>query len=327
MGIKTFIAVSVAVGAALFLAYITSRAAPLSADPEVASWTQVVDATQFAGRDSASAAFFDGRYVLSGGFLSSDKPALSDLWVSSDGKTWSLATDDTPYDDYAALVTDGSQLLAVGQTVWKAQDSTLTNWVKISDEGPSNRTYAGKAFWTGDRFIYAGGSDIATSPDGVNWSHHTPPFAPRTHYAAALHDGQVFVVAGADEGRPNGIAGSMYPGTTEFNDVWSSSDGENWHMVLSNAPWQPRMWPLLMSAGDYLVLAQGFSNSEARNLSDVWISRDGVEWKAMAETEGESPSPRHFASSYYLGENKLLVVAGNAWPVQSDVWRLELTPN
>jgi hypothetical protein len=295
------------------------------AAPSIAVWTPVAKSGPFGIRDSASSLTFGGKLVLSGGFRASDRPAYRDVWSSPDGADWTLEEAQAPIDDYAALVSDGQRILAIGSTVWRT-DGDLASWIKISDNGPNSLGSTGYAFWLSDQIVYVGPGFVARSVDeGVSWEQYTPPFAPRAHHSATMHKGKIFVVAGADETRPNTNQGVYYPGTTALDDVWSSSDGLSWELVNPEAPFSRRMWPALVSSGEYLILAHGFSNRDRMNLDDVWISKDGVEWEEMdlIQPPDQRPLPRHFPSSYALDDGGILVVAGNAWPVQNDAWRLD----
>jgi hypothetical protein len=65
----------------------------------------------------------------------------------------------------------------------------------------------------------------------------------------------------------------------------------------------------------------GWSNYPSKNWNDVWYSDDGADWKPLV-----TPmvwSPRHEMSAYVFND-KLWIVGGNFWPVQNDVWRIEI---
>lgn len=294
--------------------------------PATGTWYRISRAAAFDSRDSASSITANGRMILSGGFVSSSLPALRDIWTSANGEEWTRVAEQAPIPDYAVLVSNGSEVLATGPSTWRASDD-LSTWEHVSDDGASKGRYPGFAFWDGAKYTYFGENIVSYSPDGKSWVWYRPPYAPRTHYAAVFHDGKYFVVAGADEDSPADPPEAGYVGTTTFNEVWSSNDGIRWQRVLADAPWSKRMWPLVRSVGDYMVLIGGYSNVSDQNLGDVWVSRDGVDWQQVAQrsvSPGYFPSARHFASGFVLNERTLLMVAGNAWPIQNDVWKFEL---
>lgn len=57
------------------------------------------------------------------------------------------------------------------------------------------------------------------------------------------------------------------------------------------------------------------------NLGDVWHSADGITWTKLDATE--TFAPRH-EPTVYIANDRLLVVAGNTWPVVNDAWALKL---
>jgi hypothetical protein len=57
------------------------------------------------------------------------------------------------------------------------------------------------------------------------------------------------------------------------------------------------------------------------NFNDVWYSTDGARWSELV-TE-DIWSPRH-EYSLFVFDDKLWMVGGNAWPLQNDVWYLEI---
>ena len=67
-----------------------------------------------------------------------------------------------------------------------------------------------------------------------------------------------------------------------YEDVWSSEDGENWTLVLEDAPWKGRRGHQLISFENAMYLIGGFYVDEAngyRNYAnDVWKSTDGEVW-------------------------------------------------
>ena len=78
----------------------------------------------------------------------------------------------------------------------------------------------------------------------------------------------------------------------------------------------------MLSYHGRLWLLGGFE-AEPRwtNFNDIWYSIDGKEWRRL-HTE-DIWSERHEVSPY-VHDGKLWVVAGNAWPLVNDVWKIEL---
>src|SRR5262249_23252032 len=89
-----------------------------------------------------------------------------------------------------------------------------------------------------------------------------------------------------------------YDGKEYHNDVWSSSDGVNWTMVLEHAPWTPRTVGAMAVFKDRIWLIGGgvidgtpSNNKTAGN--EVWSSADGISWdevtNRMPGFTGDSP--------------------------------------
>lgn len=92
------------------------------------------------------------------------------------------------------------------------------------------------------------------------------------------------------------LAGGYNPGEmkmdTYYEDVWSSTDGENWAKLKNNAPWLGRRGHQLVSFdngdGEALYLIGGFSVNEENGYrqynNDVWKSEDGIDWQEIKTT-------------------------------------------
>jgi len=70
-------------------------------------------------------------------------------------------------------------------------------------------------------------------------------------------------------------------------DVWSSANGRDWHRVLEEASWAPRvlhgaaawMGRLWVWGGQTMP---GFVDGKDRFYDDVWVSADGSDWTRLA---------------------------------------------
>ena len=74
------------------------------------------------------------------------------------------------------------------------------------------------------------------------------------------------------------------------NDVWQSEDGSHWRLVTDKVPWAPRALHCTLVHNDQLWVIggqtmPGFAASEEKFYRDVWSSRDGVQWTALAPEE------------------------------------------
>ncbi|MFP2996230.1 hypothetical protein ABN763_09965 [Spongiivirga sp. MCCC 1A20706] len=108
---------------------------------------------------------------------------------------------------------------------------------------------------------------------------------------------------------------------TFYEDVWSSSDGENWDLVTDTAPFGRRgehalvvhdgkMW--LIGGRDSFAQPAGYKN-------DVWVTEDGINWTPVALSAAFSPRYNLQVVSF----NNSLVLIGGVGEETSDrneVW-------
>ena len=163
--------------------------------------------------------------------------------------------------------------------------------------------------------------DVWKSSDlGVTWSRTVQwnsdndhsMWRPRAYFGAVSHRGRMFIIGGQNfEIQPNPIfpdgcsvlpAGApclpVIPSSTFFADVWSSKDGQSWTAETLDAPWEGRAGlSVVVHKGAIFVIggSQGDDVSTGGTgrvlFDDVWMSRDGRNWKEVA---GRGPrwSPR-----------------------------------
>jgi hypothetical protein len=163
--------------------------------------------------------------------------------------------------------------------------------------------------------------DVWKSSDlGMSWSKVVESgtdnvetmWQPRAYFGAVRHRGRLFVVGGQNfETRPNPIFPDacavlppgvpclpVIPNSTFFADVWSSADGENWRAETLDAPWEGRAGlSVVVHRGAIFVIGGSQGDDVATGgtgrvlFNDVWMSRDGRNWKEMTGT-GPRWSPR-----------------------------------
>ena len=98
------------------------------------------------------------------------------------------------------------------------------------------------------------------------------------------------------------------------NEIWTSSDGFEWKLISSHAPWAPRRDALLVEFQNKLWLLDGSESSGKRDVlpqrrhRDAWQSADGVTWTKL---KTQLPD----------GNEKLLVFKEQLWLLgTSGVW-------
>lgn len=113
----------------------------------------------------------------------------------------------------------------------------------------------------------------------------------RLDHSSVWFNNRLWVMGGYNPGK---VSGDTY-----LEDVWSSSDGENWELISDNAPWLGRRGHASLvfddGSGEAIYLIGGFVVNESTGYreyrNDVWKSTDGKEWTQIKErTEPELDS-------------------------------------
>lgn len=283
-------------------------------------WECLTEHAAFSPRDTAEDFILSGKLWLSNGYYHGNV-LHRDLWSSHDGITWTQVSDATPYDGYSEMVVYQGKAWAIKGSVWSSEDGE--HWTEVLGETPfGTRGYGEVVVHQGQMWQLGSGADVWCSADGSNWTRaaDAAPYGKRSASAVAAFQGKLFVMGGAISGKSDPPE-KGYPETTTLNDVWCSEDGANWKRLLEHAPWAPRMWFVAREYAGRLWIIGGYDNRNAANLGDVWCTQDGKTWEQF--NPGPAFSPRH-EPTIYVHDGSLWVVAGNAWPVQNDVWRLTL---
>jgi hypothetical protein len=282
------------------------------------AWVCVTKEAAFSPRDTAEDLFFEGRMWLSNGYYHGN--VLSrDLWNSTDGKTWILVNDATPYDGYSEMVVFNDKMWAVKGSVWNSNDGKM--WTQVCEKTPFGvRGYGEVVAHDGKMWQLGSGEDVWNSTDGVKWTCacEQAPYGKRGAAAVVAFDGKLWLMGGHTN-EPNTPPEKQYPDWTSYNDVWCSEDGVQWERIIEHAPWSPRVWFISKAYAGRIWIIGGFDNVNGANLGDVWHTTDGKKWEQVIAEH--TFAPRH-EPTCYVYEDALWVVAGNTWPVVNDVWKL-----
>lgn len=219
------------------------------------SWTQATSSAwgSSGARDDMASAVFNNNLWVMGGESSSGN--LNDVWCSSNGSTWSDTTCGTnsaawPIRHGAqAVVLNGKIYLMGGDNstgplndVWSSSDGT--NWTEVTAAAPWGARYDFSAVvYNNDIWVMGGentsGSsyynDVWYSSDGLSWTEATTSagWAPRYGASLVAANNKMWLLAGGIYNSKTGI-------NTEYNDVWTSTDGITWTEVTSSAAWSAR---------------------------------------------------------------------------------------
>lgn len=324
--------IAIVLGVTLFAAQSIQAEVAANTGPLREGWVRVTPAAAFSPRDTAEDAVFKGKMWLSNGFYHGNV-THRDLWSSSDGLTWTKHSPEVPfnevtkthggmpYDAYSELVVFKDKLWAVKGSVWNTADGiTWTCVLEKTAFGP--RGYGEALVHNGMIWQLGSGADVWNSSNGIDWVCvcKEAPYGSRSAAAVVSYAGKLWLMGGSTAGA-NTPPEKGYPTWTTHNDVWCSTDGSNWTRVVEHAPWPPRTWFVSKEYAGEVWIAGGYDNVNSQNLGDVWHTRDGKTWESFP-MEGAF-SPRH-EPTLYVFDGSLWVVAGNAWPVKNDVWRLTL---
>jgi hypothetical protein len=198
-----------------------------------AEWDRSRDAAWSARMGAGAAVFKDRMWILGGteNYLFSDDDAClrNDVWSSSDGTNWELATPDagwSPRAFHQAVVLDG-KLWIVGGGSYKPNFQVR--------------------------------NDVWCSEDGVRWTRvlDRAPWMPRIWFSAVVYRNRMWVLGGST--LDNELV----------TDVWHSMDGEHWSKLVSTDVWSPRHEHSAFVLNDRIWVAGGHAkplNSEVWSL-------------------------------------------------------------
>ncbi len=316
------------------------RGVPPSEAATGSQWTCITEQAAFAARDGAGALVFKNRMWLLGGWNPQDKshfPRIcnSEVWSSADGAAWRLESPQAPWEGRhtAGYAVHNGRMWIVGgdcnqghyqNDVWSSADGV--HWDLVHDSVPwapraihYTLTFNGRIWVMGGQTMpgFAGGpevfhNDVWSSADGAEWTRviERAPWPPRGMIGGSVvFRDRMWILGGGTYDTPR------TPTRNFYNDVWSSSDGAEWHQHLDRAPWAPRQYHDVAVFDGKMWLLEG-CNKASGNRRDVWFSADGENWQELPGTPWAS---RH-AASVFVYHDALWMVAGNN--MSPDVWRL-----
>ncbi len=201
------------------------------------SWIQVSEDAAFGARQSPLGLVFDNRMWIIGGFDAESEP-LNDVWSSTDGTTWVCVTDSAEFSGryaHSGAVSDDRMWVIGGRTdqgdmndVWYSADGAT--WTAATLDAGFEKREGHSSIYFRNKLWVTGGSNVAefsdmfsgiwSSPDGITWTKsNEDPFPARELFPLVEADGRIWV-----------LGGFVTP-HNRMDDVWHSSDGENWTQV------------------------------------------------------------------------------------------------
>ncbi len=270
-----------------------------------------VNTQRFSQRILHGAVFFKNRYWVIAGATPTLPGApppntvhvpQSDVWSSSDGKTWQLETANAAfgtrwlhqtivYND-AIWVLGGIRVNNTGANdVWRSQDGVT--WTQISTNAPFTAfaptppapvtvpSMAATVFG-GKMWVVRGGASLS-STDGVTWTQTSANGAidgvfSREYASLTVYNNKMWYIGGS----------KVLALTTRVaqNDIWSSPDGITWTQVTPVNPFAARHQHAAFVLGNRLWVfgGQRFNGTAGPPPKDAWSTTDGMTWQQEATT-------------------------------------------
>jgi|SRR5580704_189840 hypothetical protein len=258
------------------------------AQQKILNWIKETDRAGWQPRDSQGEVVYKNRLWIFGGWFNSFEAPPRDVWSSADGKKWTLVTKNAP---------------------WKHSDLPMT--VAFDD-----RMWLMGGWYNGRLPGHSAGNEVWWSTDGARWKQSTSHagWSPRLASGAVVFQGKIWILGGTE---------NYYFGDDQSlkNDVWSSTDGNNWVLVTQNAGWSPRAYhQAVVHDGKIWVMGGGNYVPQYRALNDVWSSEDGRHWTLVTDSTPWHPRLWFSAVAY---RDRMWVLGGwsnNPSENWEDVW-------
>lgn len=271
----------------LALASCALAAGPLHAQ-QVPDWVKVTDHAGWRPRDSQGEVVYRNKLWIFGGWFDSYAAPPRDVWSSADGALWELVQATAPWKH-----SDLSMSIVFDDKMW-----FMGGWYNGRLEGHS----ASNQVWS--------------STDGAKWEQATANagWTPRIAAATVVFKDKMWLLGGTE---------NYYFGdeTSLKNDVWYSSDGQEWKQATSAAGWSPRAYHQAAVLNDKIyVFGGGDYVPKYHAVNDVWSSADGVHWQQ--ETDAAPWHPRLWFSSVVYRDRIWLLGGWSNNPSTNwgDVW-------
>ncbi len=252
-------------------------------------WQQALATTtspeRWATRKAHQTVVFNNRLWVLGG-IDNDDNRLNDVWSSSNGTNWAMATADAGWTAryYHTSVVFNNRMWVLGgllygsivrNDIWDSTNGADWNRVKDNNNiGWETRYLHSSVVFDGKIWVLGGydGSnnknDVWYSADGINWSEATSDagWSARWGHSSVVFDDKIWVLGGNAGGHKN--------------DVWYSADGINWTRATTNAAWEARNFHTSVVFDDKIWVLGG-QNALRSRLNDVWYSSNGADWSRL----------------------------------------------
>ena len=278
---------------------------------------------RWSARNAHQAVVFKNRmWVLGGNGIGNNK--LSDVWYSSNGISWTMATANAGWgarSKHQALVFKNRMWVLGGFKLGDGARASRDIW--DSTNGADWRQVTSDAAWSGVRItsvVYNnkmwiidgtntnGKLRIWDSTNGADWRQATSnaAFPTRLSRSSVVFDGKIWLLGGKDQG-----------GISHQNDVWYSTNGADWHLVTTNAAWSKRVeHTTLVFDGKMWLLGGQVLDVKNKYQNDVYYSSNGADWSRLT---AESSWEARENSSSVVFDNKIWVLGGRSSSRKNDI--------
>jgi hypothetical protein len=309
--------------------------------PDGLSWTvrtapaDAIDAG--VPREYATLTAYGGAlwYMAGARVVGNLRNAVSDVWRSTDGATWTPVNVNafSPRYQHAAFVLNDRLWAFGGRPVVNSVDGAASanafsttdgvTWTPESTTSEIDRSFLLQTVQEDDRVTVVGGILRAYSDktwqttDGNNWTELAAvQHSPRLLSSALSFNGFMWLIGG----------GSL--DKLDTNEVWRSADGLNWTQVAQGATtFSPRSSHASVVFNNRMWILGGWNFFEAdgatpTTFNDVWSSADGANWTSHAGPFTRFPARALHDAVVFNG--RIWVIGGNggnSGPARmSDVW-------
>jgi len=293
-----------------------------------AIWHLATDNAAFGNLVDSGVTVHDGKLWIIGGYDTMLSSYTGNIWNSTDGIIWNLASAGTFSRAGMATISFDGQLWVVGgydgssvySDIYSSPDGIA--WTYVNDTPFVNR-YARLMILNNKMYLVSHGGtdswydDVWVTEDENIWTEVTPSGGFGTVlFGDAILDNKMWIVGGADI---NDVVGNA------FNTTYYSTDGLTWAQATPNAEWTARG-----GQGSTTFDAKMWVVGGARpdppsgcslGLNDTWHSSDGVTWSRINETPAFTA--RSLTSAVVLNRNTMYLVGGYYCPTtygMKDVW-------
>jgi hypothetical protein len=278
-------------------------------------WQQVQVVSDLPARMAHVGLVFKDKLWILGG-EGSDGKVHNDVWSSSDGSHWSMATSSagwSPRSLHRGVVFQDKMWIIDGvrqSDVWSSEDGA--SWTKVVEPAAFPARYAGQVVAFADKMWLIGGygtsgepmNDVWSSSDGKTWTLavESAPWAARDLHSCLVANGKIWLIDGE-----------------RLGDVWTSSDGSHWEQVSQIAGFPGRMSHSTVFYQGKLWILGGYGRAGSA-IDDVWMSTDGASW--LQHTIHAPWGPRQLSVAMVFQDKTWIVGGSDGDRRLNDVWTL-----